>query len=80
MKIEFFNHKLDRNKIVGCNRSHSLGIELTSENWRPRTVLPFSSNGGDQSAMAMQFGMTRTSAPLTPDLAGNPTVKANSPE
>ena len=46
----------------------------------PRTEFPISSKGGDQRARPITPGMTSIMAPETPDLAGRPTVKANSPE
>src|SRR6516225_1414051 len=46
----------------------------------PRTELPCSSSRGDQTAMPIRPGITSSTAPDTPLLAGRPMVKANSPE
>ena len=46
----------------------------TFENLSPRTELPISSKGGDHKAMAIVLGITRIREPLTPDLAGKPTL------
>ena len=43
-------------------------------------MLAISSSGGDHNPIPIRLGMTSISPPLTPDLAGNPTLNANSPE
>ena len=52
---------------------------VTLQNWMPRSELPRVSRGGDQSATHITLGTTRRMAPDTPDLAGRPTLNANSP-
>ena len=49
------------------------------QNWMPRSELPRVSRGGDQSATHITLGTTSRMAPDTPDLAGRPTLNANSP-
>src|SRR5258708_7017241 len=50
------------------------------ENSTPRTEFPNSSSRGLHDAIPHTPGMVMNSAPDTPDFAGSPTVKANSPE
>lgn len=51
--------------------AHINGITL--QNCIPLTLLPCWSKGGDQTIIPHTFGTTIKIAPLTPDLAGNPT-------
>src|ERR1700750_2829462 len=46
----------------------------------PRTLLPFSSSGGDHTQKPSFSGTTTMMPPPTPDFAGTPIRKANSPE
>src|SRR5258708_709808 len=46
----------------------------------PRTLLPCSSSGGDQTQKPITSGMTTMIPPPTPDFAGTPIKNANSPE
>ena len=78
VKVEQINQLLQRSKTLSCSIYCvylCLECEITEENWRPRTVFPISSRGGDQRAMDMTLGTTIMRQPLTPDLAGSPTWK-----
>src|SRR5258708_39290392 len=46
----------------------------------PRTLLPCSSSGGDQTQKPITSGMTTMIPPPTPDFAGTPIKNANSSE
>ena len=46
----------------------------------PRAEFPYSSSLGANVATPITLGITKKTAPDTPDLAGKPTVNANSPE
>ena len=46
---------------------------------KPKTLFPLRSRRGQNVHIPITFGITKSSAPLTPLLAGKPTVNANSP-
>lgn len=63
---------LTRAICIGCGITKG---RLTSENWIPLTLLPYSSSGGDHIQMPQMLGTTSKTIPDTPDLAGSPTYK-----
>ena len=46
----------------------------TLQNWRPLTEFPISSSLGEYNATPIRLGITNIIPPLTPDLAGSPTL------
>ncbi len=53
---------------------------IARQNATPRTLLPMLSRRGEKVHRPMTPGITTMMPPPTPDLAGNPIVKANCPE
>ena len=59
-----------------CNRKSR---EICRQTASPRVLLPFSSSGGEKTAMPNRPGITAITPPLTPLFAGKPTSYSQLP-